>query len=73
MGVRRYGEELRIEPHLPDEWRSASANIIWRGERLEITVTKEKLTVKNLTGGKAVSVLHKGRRHEVDGVLEIAL
>lgn len=73
MGVRRYGEELRIEPHLPDEWRSASANIIWRGERLEITVTKEKLTVKNLTGGKAVGVLHKGLRHEVDGVLEIAL
>jgi len=73
IGVRRYGEELRIEPHLPDEWRSAAAHIYWHGERLEITATKEKLTVKNLTGTKTVTILHKGEHFDVDGTLEICL
>ncbi len=72
IGVRRYGEELRIEPHLPDEWKSAKVYINWRGERLEVAATKEKLTVKCLTGGK-VEILNKGVRHTVDGTLEITL
>lgn len=73
MGVRRYGEKLRIEPHLPDEWTGASAHIYWKGERLEVTVTKEKLTVKNLTGTKDVSILHKGREYAVADGLELCL
>ena len=73
IGVRRYGEELRIEPHIPDEWRSATARIFWRGERLEITAAKDRLTVKNLTGGKVVRILHEGKRYDVDGTLEINL
>ena len=73
MGVRRYGEKLRIEPHLPDEWTSATAHIYWKGERLEITATKEKLTVKNLTGSKDVSILHKGREYAVSDGLELCL
>lgn len=73
IGVRRYGEELRIEPHLPDEWRSAAAHIFWRGERLEIKATKSALTICNLTGNKDVTILHKGSRYNVGEKLEIAL
>ncbi|MBR0303566.1 MAG: glycoside hydrolase family 65 protein, partial [Clostridia bacterium] len=73
LGVRRYGEELRIEPHLPDEWQSASCRIYWKGERLEVTATKERLTVKNLTGTKDISILHGGEKYAVRGTLEIKL
>ena len=73
LGVRRYGEKLRIEPHLPDEWTSATAHIYWKGERLEVTASKDKLTVKNLTGTKDVSILHKGREYAVSDGLELCL
>jgi len=73
IGVRRYGEELRIEPHLPDEWNSASVNIFWHGERIEITATKEKLTVKNLTGNAPITILHKGKHYDVTDTLDICL
>ncbi|MBQ7715329.1 MAG: glycoside hydrolase family 65 protein [Clostridia bacterium] len=73
MGVRRYGEELRIEPHLPDEWRSACAHIYWHGQRLEITVKKEKFTVKNLTGTDDVTILHKGEHYNIGDGLSVCL
>ena len=73
LGVRRYGEELRIEPHLPDEWKAASCHIYWKDERLEVTATKERLTVKNLTGTKDISILHEGEKYAVRGTLEIKL
>lgn len=73
LGVRRYGEELRVEPHLPDEWRGATAHIYWHGSRLEITATKEKLTVVNESAGTKVDILHRGRSYPVTDKLEISL
>ncbi len=60
-GVRRYGNELRIQPNLPDEWKSVSFGIYWRGQRLEIFVDHETLNVKNLTGTADVQFLCNGK------------
>lgn len=60
MGVRRYGEMLRIQPNLPDNWRSATCKILWHGQRLELMVTHDEITVLNLTGEDAVSFLCSG-------------
>lgn len=60
MGVRRYGEKLRIQPNLPDNWHSASCMILWHGQKLRLTVTHEELTVENLTGDKEISFICSG-------------
>ena len=65
MGVRRYGENLRIQPNLPDNWTSATAKILWQGERLKITVTHDTLTVENLTATKDISFLCGGTLHAI--------
>lgn len=72
-GVRRYGENLRIEPNLPDNWEEISTNIIWKGQTLSLKVTQDTLRVENVTGMKEVSILHGGELVPVGKVLEIKL
>lgn len=68
-GVRRYGETLRIEPHLPDEWEKIEFAINWHGQRLEISVTHSELCVSNVTGSCDVEFLNGGSMHRVgDGI-----
>ena len=73
MGVRRYGNDLRIEPHLPDEWKSAKVNIIWQGTPLEIFVKKDVLIVTNISKENIVKILHKGQYYIVEDQVEISL
>ena len=72
-GVRRYGEELRIEPHLPDKWNSISFNMMWKGQTLCVNVTHDAFSVENLTGTDEVYVLNGGVRHAVGKNLTIKL
>lgn len=68
-GVRRYGDELRIQPNLPKEWNSVSFCIWWQGQRLSVTATHEYLSVENLTGTADVQFLHDGELCSVgDGI-----
>lgn len=60
-GVRRYGNELRIQPNLPDEWTSLSFKINWHGQTLEVFENHETLSVKNLTGSADVQFLFNGK------------
>ena len=72
-GVRRYGEELRIEPHLPDKWRGITFDISWKSQTLRVEVTKKALTVKNMTGTDEVYILNGGRRLAVGSGLTVEL
>lgn len=65
MGVRRYGDQLRIQPNLPDAWNGASCKILWHGQRLKLCVTHEELTVENLTESDDVFFLCGGKTHKV--------
>ncbi len=46
-GVRIYEDQLRIQPHLPDEWDSLLFPICWRGRHLQISVNREELHINN--------------------------
>lgn len=68
-GVRRYGNELRIQPNLPKEWNSVNFRIWWHSQCLDITVTHDSLSVENLTGTADVQFLHDGKLCSVgDGI-----
>ena len=55
-GLRMLGGKLRISPFLPDEWTKLTYNVIWHGQNLNICVTHEEVSVKNLTGTEAVEL-----------------
>lgn len=70
-GVRRYGEELRIQPDLPDKWNELHFRIWWNSQCLEITETHESLSVKNLTGTADVQFLYNGKKCSVGNGITI--
>ena len=72
-GVRRYGSELRIDPNLPEAWKSVSFAIKWHGQRLEIYADHETLSVVNVTGTADVQFLHKGNLCSVGEGITIKL
>ena len=45
-GVRMIDGRLRINPHLPEGWRSLKFRIFWKGEPLQITITNSELLVE---------------------------
>ena len=48
-GLRMLDGKLRIRPRLPKGWDKLSYTLLWKGQKLQVTVTQEKLTVQNLT------------------------
>ena len=56
-GIRLCGDQLRIEPNLPENWESAAAKIWWRGSQLEVTVTHTHVTVRVLQGDGKLQLL----------------
>lgn len=48
-GVRMLKGELRISPRLPENWELLEFQINWHGDKLKVIVTKDNLTIKNLT------------------------
>lgn len=63
-GVRVVKGELRIAPHIPEQWNSFTYHIYWKGSRLNVTVSKgnkividnQGAAVKALIGGKEVVI-----------------
>ncbi|HBY57019.1 MAG TPA: family 65 glycosyl hydrolase [Candidatus Atribacteria bacterium] len=49
-GVRIIDDgKLRINPHLPEKWKSLKFKINWRGEKYGIEITKNKITLEPLS------------------------
>lgn len=46
-GLRMVGGRLRINPKLPEAWDKLSYTLLWKGQRLSVTVTKETVIVEN--------------------------
>ena len=59
-GARMLDGKLRIAPRLPKAWDKLTYTLLWKGQKLEVTVTKDNTEIRNLTGTKTVEV-------EVDG------
>lgn len=60
-GLRMLDGKLRIRPKLPKGWNSLSYTVCWKGQKLHVTVTKENITVQNLTQTAAVEVEANGK------------
>lgn len=56
-GVRLCGDKLRIAPNLPPYWNGATARIFWRGSRLEIRATHDRVSVRVLSGPENLEIL----------------
>ncbi len=48
LGVRIVRGELRVTPHLPAAWKSASAEIVWRGNRLRVTADGDGARIEEM-------------------------
>ncbi|MCM1123491.1 MAG: glycoside hydrolase family 65 protein [Eubacterium sp.] len=64
-GVRMLNGKLRIHPRLPKNWDELAFTLYWKGEKLSIVVTKDKVDVRNLTGRKKVSLSVNGKELKV--------
>ncbi|MNL23259.1 Alpha,alpha-trehalose phosphorylase [compost metagenome] len=64
-GMRSDGEELILNPSLPDRWSGYSFNLVYQGIRLKVTVEREKVEVQSLTKGENVELLIYGHRHVI--------
>ena len=49
-GVRMLNGALKINPSLPEKWKSLEFFINWHGDRLQVLVERNRTTVKKLTG-----------------------
>lgn len=70
-GVRMSDGTLRINPRLPKGWRRMWFSIFWRGTKLALEITHEKLKATAESGAAAFET--GGRRYETDGTIEVPL
>lgn len=55
-GVRMLDGRLRITPKLPKAWSKLAYTILWQGQKLVVTVTKDEVSIINKTGTKPVAL-----------------
>lgn len=66
-GVRMLGGNLRINPVLPDKWDRLSYTILWKGQKLAVEVTKNRITIENLTSDTPISLEVAGKEIVLSG------
>ena len=72
-GVRMADGKLRINPNLPDNWNRLQFYIYWRGQKLSIDISKQRLYIENLTGSDSVTLSVNGDEKSFDDALEVLL
>lgn len=73
-GVRMLGGELRINSRLPKEWNNLEFPINWKGDRLEIQVTKIEIKIENTTKlNSEIEIEIHGRKYILKDKLNIKL
>lgn len=55
-GLRMIGGKLRISPALPAAWKSFKYTLMWKGQKLAVTVSADSVKVENVTGREEVTV-----------------
>ena len=76
-GMRDHGGVLSFDPRLPVGWPSLSFRVRWRGTRMRVTLTQDRLgvQVEELGTEPHVTVWVRGAEHDVsvDHPVEVAL
>lgn len=55
-GLRMIGGKLRISPALPEAWNGLKYTLMWKGQKLAVTVSADSVEVQNVTGGDEVTI-----------------
>ena len=63
-GVRVVGDELHVNPRLPEDWTELEAPLCWRGQALRMHAAKDGVTLCN-QGQEAVDVVLCGNKQTV--------
>lgn len=71
MGIRLYGTQLRIQPNLPDNWRSAETTFFFHGIHLRLHVDHSKIVVERISGEGDIAFLCNGTLHPVTDRTEL--
>lgn len=50
------GGKLRISPALPEAWNGLKYTLMWKGQKLAVTVSADSVEVQNVTGGDEVTI-----------------
>ncbi|WP_276508981.1 glycosyl hydrolase family 65 protein [Lactobacillus acetotolerans] len=72
-GVRLLNKKLRIEPHLPAEWKSLNFDIYWQGQRLHIAVNHTEFTVTALGAKKAIDFINNGKVYQLNNDEDVTI
>lgn len=70
-GLKVRESKLVLNPFIPGEWRSFSFKVMYRGARLQVSVTKEEVTVANETA-IPVNLLIHGAELQLAGFARIS-
>ncbi len=71
-GLRMLGGNLRISPALPEAWTKLSYRILWRGQALDVTVTKDDVSLVNETKEAPISLEIWGQTYTFTDRLSVA-
>lgn len=59
-GLRVVGDELHVNPRLPEAWNNLQFNVTWRGQKLRVAADKQRVAIAN-TGDQDVTVTLAGK------------
>ena len=62
-GLRMLGGKLRISPNLPKAWKKLSYPLLWKGQKLAVTVTPGMVEIVNQTGSGPISLEVWGKEY----------
>ncbi len=70
-GLRMLGGKLRISPNLPKAWNKLTYTILWRGQKLSVTVTPDAVSIVNETKTAPISLEIWGKEYTFTDALEV--
>lgn len=62
-GLRMLGGKLRISPNLPAAWKKLSYTLLWKGQKLSVTVFKDMVEIVNETKTTPITLEIWGEEH----------
>jgi len=71
-GLRMVGGKLRINPKLPPQVKSLCYPVTWKGNPLEVMVSKESIVIEN-NGDTSVTLTVSNKEHTVEKRLEFKI
>lgn len=73
-GIRVLDGVLRVEPHLPKKWKRLEFDFYWQGDQLRFAITKEQLSVENMTRNNTfVEFISQGNKYILGESINVKL